>query len=256
MSVSGYLKGGVSDPVSWVSRAKLSAMKEADRRSHIERIDRDLSLIQKLLDECVDQLAQISFDFKNQRRDLLRERRRQTKRPQSTSLVLKVTYRQRSAMQVPRAEWRSIRARGHSAQRVHEASSNAASAPADIDGKGKLRVTTDAITMNKKFGWRINDLVRHANPVELDLIKVTESKLLPIRKRVAGLTSRAKSLLRSRYLHVHYLSNANNEAVAPRKLTKRQERERANEKNQFEVMLGLVSNPGIPERPQFRKPRA
>jgi hypothetical protein len=230
-------------------------MKEAERRSHIERIDRDLSLIQKRLDECIDQLSQICFDFKNQRKDLLRERRRQTKRPQGTSLVLKVTYRQRSAMQVPRAEWRSIRARGQSANRVHEAMGNLVPPPSADEGKGKLRVTTDAITMNKKFGWRINDLVRHANPVELDLIKETESKLLPIRKRVAGLTAQAKSLLRSRYLHVHYLATAGGAPAAQRKLSKKQERERANEQNQFEVMLGLVSNPGIPERPQFRKPR-
>ncbi|MEY2117125.1 hypothetical protein [Rhodanobacter sp. FW106-PBR-R2A-1-13] len=229
-------------------------MKPAQRKTLIRRIDDDVARIQARLVSCHAQLQEIEARFKAERRDVLREARRVTKRPQVTHLILKVILRERRVLNVPIAEWRHILSRGNRVARAHETLSRKTASRQVKMTKGQTGVFSKTIPMNRKCGWRVNDLRAYWHPDEAELVKETEAAMQPIRLRIASLTTTATKLLQSRYQHAKMLDAAPaidlNLKVKPRKKTPSW----ALAEDQLELSLESPAGPDTADRPQLRNP--
>lgn len=226
-------------------------MKPADRRAILKAIDIDVMVIQRHLDECYHRMVEIVDQFQADRRDLLRRERRQSGRPQSTSLFLLVSRRERRVLHVPMAEWRVATARGRRITRALDTlAKQRGNPPGKPPGKGHMGVMTRALPKNRNHGWRTQDLVGYANAVEVDLVKVAEEALRPLRRRVASLATKATRLLQARYQHQKALEHGPAASTRPARGSKRPPAW-ANPDNQLPLALSIEKPL---ERPQLKNP--
>ncbi len=237
-----------------VLRDRLVPMTPTQRRALIRRIDDDVARVQTRLLECHNQLLAIEAQFKADRRALLRDIRRKTKRPQVTFLLLKVTLRERRVLRVPIAEWRHIQSRGKRVARAQITLAQRRSTRQVQLAAGQTGVFSRSIPMNRKGGWRIKDLRAYGHPDEGDLVKAAEVALQPIRARIATLTATATKLMQSRYQHARVLELAPAERTTAPAKNRRGVPAWALAENQMELALGAPEAPGIPDRPQLRNP--
>lgn len=230
------------------------AMKPSERKAKLQHIKRDLGLIQSSLNECHAALQAHAERFKDERKEIFQEQRKQTKRAETTHLVLKVRLRVCKVVNVPVAEWRQVMAKGKSVQNAQATMNQANGRPSTTRNvKGQLSVFTNAIPKNRTNGWRIEDLMRHTHPAEFDLVKAVESEMEPIRKRIRTLALMGKKLALARFQHQRMLDNPSE------KIQRTHSREKRSDVL-FNASSDLVDLQGPdvshkPAPPQLRKPR-
>ena len=251
MSRKRLIERAACDPGCGCRRGIFASMKTNERAALIRRIDDDVGRIQQFLDECYSQMSGVEERFRAARGALLREARTQTRRGQHTNLILKVRRRERRVIAIPVAEWRTITSRGNRVARAQQTLGQASMALGE--SRGRIAVFTTTLTMNRKFGWRIGDLRTRAHPCEIDLVAQTEADLLPIRKRVAALSSTATRLLQRRYQHQRRLEMAPlaEPKDAPRK---RNAQSPTSTVNQLFLEPDSTKPEEAFERPQLRNP--
>src|ERR1700733_3768511 len=149
-------------------------MNPSQRQNKINSINRDLEVIQDWLNEFYLAIKLIQDRFKEERRSIFEEIRRQTKRSATTQLVLYVCLRDYSVLNVPLAEWKYITAKGKSvdnAKATMAAGKSGDSRAAVVTRrKGEMGTFSNSIPKNREeHGCRIDDLMRHTHPSELQL---------------------------------------------------------------------------------------
>jgi len=178
-------------------------MDRQTRSEMVTKLKLLVTAIRAQLDECADRMWEAQEEFQYDRRQLLSAVRRQSGRGQASNLLLCVRVRSDRPLAAPSADWKRIQARGH---RVQHAKTTLASKrfrqlrPASYS-KSVANIFSNTVVKNRKFGWREMDILRHAHPCEFELVKATEAKLRPLRKRVAELTSTGTRALQALYQH-------------------------------------------------------
>jgi len=230
------------------------------RQVKINTINEDLGIIQGWLTSAFSRIEDITTRFKEERKDIFHEIRRQTKRSPMTRLILKCRLRQHSVLSVPSADWKTVMAKGKSvdnAQATMNGRGSRGFLPTETVAKrsrGQMSIFSNTIPKNRKHGWRVDDLMRYAHPAEYQLIEKTEAELEPIRKRIAGWTATGKKLSLSRHRHLKMLDQPDHTSVprSPRK--SKTAPSWAQTKNQLPMEFQAEQPRHKADPPQFRKP--
>lgn len=177
-------------------------MTPAERAKIIAELKPIVASIREALDKIADTMWEIQEDFQSDRRYLLSAAKRQYGRGQASNLLLCIRVRSDRPLAPPSADWKRIEARGH---RVLHAKTTLASKRRQLSPAGRaastINIFSNTLAKNRKFGWRYQDLLRHAHVCEYELVKITEATLRPLRMRVAELTSIGTRALQALYQH-------------------------------------------------------
>jgi len=192
-------------------------MTPAERAKIIAQLKPIVASVREALDEIADAMWEIQEEFQFHRRALLSEAKRQSGRGQKSNLLLCVRIRNERALGAPAADWKKIQARGYRvthakatlAAKLHRQLSPARRAASSVN------IFSDTIAKNRKFGWRDMDILRYAHQCEYQLVKATERKLRPLRKRVAELARTGTRALQALYQHQRMLCIENDREVMP-----------------------------------------
>lgn len=225
-------------------------MDTAAREAKVRAIDYDVELCNKTFDEIADEMEECAACFREERRDALQDIRRQTKRPVSTQLVLRVYQRKNRKLRVPCAEWRHITAKGKKVDRAQATIASRAGRQAIApQGRGRMSIFSEAISKNRKYGYRIQDLLKYAHPSEIELVKDVEAALEKLRKRAASLSTSGTRLLQARYQHARMLEGP---FEHERKVAPLESRRTA---PSSERVIGMDAPDETNAKPQLRQPR-
>jgi hypothetical protein len=228
------------------------------RRALVHTINRDLEIIQNWLNQCFIAMQFIENRFKEERKSIFEEIRRQKKRSAKTLLILKVHLREYNVLNVPVAEWRKITAKGNSvdnAQATMFARREWRPRTTPVARrKGQMAIFSDTIPKNRKHGWRIPDLTRYTHALECQLVEEIEVELRPIRKRIARLTKTGSSLAQSRHQHQRMLDRPEGQPAAGSSRKKKSPPSLAEKERLAQLEFETQSSRRKPDPPQFRKP--
>ena len=121
---------------------------------------------------------------------------------EQSNLLLYDHIRPGRALGVPAADWTRIVARGFRVARAKQTMAAKGMRVSPLNRPGsKTHIFSNTLPKNRKHGWRMMDLIRHAHVCEIELVRATEARLEPLRKRVAGLTSTGTRFLQALYQH-------------------------------------------------------
>lgn len=190
-------------------------MTPAERAKTIAELKIIVASVRKALDVIADSMWEIQEEFQSDRRALLSAAKRQYGRGQVSNLLLCIRVRSDRSLAPPSADWKRIQARGH---RVLHAKTTLAAKRRQLSPAGRatstINIFSNTLAKNRKFGWRYQDLLRHAHVCEYELVKTTEAKLRPLRMRVAELTSTGTRALQALYQHERmFRTEADQDAV-------------------------------------------
>ena len=177
-------------------------MDPTTRSGKITELKALVTSVRTALEQCADLMWEIQDEFQCDRRMLLAAAKRKTGRGQASNLLLCIRVRFDRPLAPPAADWKRIQARGH---RVLHANATLAGKRRNLSparrAASSINIFSNTISKNRKFGWRCQDLLRHAHVCEYDLVKTIEAKLRPVRMRVAELTSAGTRALQALYQH-------------------------------------------------------
>jgi hypothetical protein len=117
-----------------------------------------------------------------------------------------------------------------------------------------MGIFSDTLPKNRKYGWRVKDLMRYTHPLEFQLIQKIEAELQPIRKRIAGLTKTGKSMALSRYQHQRVLDRPDGQPAAGSSRKKKSPPSLAQAGHASSLESQAESSPRKRDPPKFRKP--
>jgi len=192
-------------------------MTPVERAKIIAELKAIVAPIREALDKIADTMWEIQEEFQCDRRALLAAAKRQSGRGQASNLLLCIRSRHERPLGAPSADWKAIQARGHRASHaITTLATKRRRQPSPASRSGTtVNILSNTIAKNRKFGWRDMDILRHAHVCEYQLVKITEAKLRPLRRRVADLTRIGTRALQAIYQHERMLkTEANQDAIS------------------------------------------